>query len=68
MIRKFIICLLIAVFSVELYQLTFYDIEPRTSIASISFIVSIFLLGRMFLGIMIVEHWMGQHGSGMDKD
>ena len=66
MIRKLIICLLAAVFANEFIQWTFFDIEPRTFVASLGFIVAFVLLIRLLMAILFVEHLMRHRDARMD--
>lgn len=68
MIRKFIIVLLAAVFASEFFQWTLYGIEPRPFIAATSFVVAFYLLFRMLMAILFVEHYLERRDAGVDSD
>ena len=66
-IRKFLIVLWMALFANELVNIWVFDLEPSKTMAIFSFLVSIYLLVRLFIAIMIVEQYIKQHGDNNGK-
>ena len=67
MIRKLIIVTLMAFFGSELIHVWFFEQEPSVNLAVVSFITSIYLLFRLLFAIIVIEHYIQQHGNNDGK-